>query len=84
MITVRVFPTLRSFLPPDLSRSHEFPLDLTALDIVPVRVKDIIVHLKIPIKKVNMAIINGKIISDLNQTINDGDIVALSPAMGGG
>jgi molybdopterin converting factor small subunit len=84
MITVRVFPTLRSFLRPDLSGSAEFPLDLTALDMETVRVKDIIVHLNIPVEKVNMAIINGKIINDLNQTINDGDIVALAPAIGGG
>lgn len=84
MITVRVFPTLRSFLPPGLSGSAEFPLDLTALDMKTVHVKDLIAHLKIPSEKVNMAIINGKIISDLNHTIKEGDIVALSPAIGGG
>jgi molybdopterin converting factor small subunit len=84
MITVRVFPTLRSFLRPELSGSAEFSLDLTALHIETVRVKDLTVHLNIPSEKVNMAIINGKIITDFNQTIKDGDIVALAPAIGGG
>ncbi|MEA2039783.1 MAG: MoaD/ThiS family protein [Thermodesulfobacteriota bacterium] len=84
MITVKVFPTLRSFLHPEIPRSAEFPLDLTALGKKTVSIEDLINHLGIPTGKVDMAIINGKILRDLNQTVKDGDVVVLSPSIAGG
>ena len=84
MITVKVFPTLRVYLPPEILVNAGFPLELPDLGRENVRVKDLIDHLKIPKEKVNMAIINGKITRDFNQSIKDGDVVSISPPIAGG
>ena len=84
MITVKVFPTLRTYLPPEISLKAEFTMELSDMGREKVCVEDLIDYLRIPRGKINMAIINGKITRDFNQAIKDGDVVNLSPPIGGG
>ncbi|MFC1532410.1 MoaD/ThiS family protein [Thermodesulfobacteriota bacterium] len=84
MITVKVFPTLRSFLPPHIPIGAEFPLDLASLNRETASIEDLITYLNIPEEKVNMAIINGEIVRNFSQGIKDSDVVVLSPAIAGG
>lgn len=84
MITVKVFPTLRSFLPPKISESAEFRLPLSDLETEPVRIENLIAYLEIPPERVNMVILNGQILRDFKRVLEDGDKVALSPPIAGG
>ncbi|MFZ7112599.1 MAG: MoaD/ThiS family protein [Desulfatiglandales bacterium] len=84
MITIKVFPTLRPYLPPGIPGKAEFPLDLADLKAESVSIRALIEHLGLSLDKVSLAIINGIIMRDLDQVIKDGDVIVLSPAIGGG
>ena len=84
MITVKVFPTLRSFLPPEIPGGAEFSLSLSALVNEAVRIEDLIAYLEIPPERVNMVILNGQILRAFKRVLEDGDKVVLSPPIAGG
>ena len=84
MITVKVFPTLRSFLPPEIPGNTEFRLSLSDFETEPVRIENLIAYLEIPRERVNMAILNGQILRDFERVLEDGDKVVLSPPIAGG
>lgn len=71
-------------LSPEIPRRAEFSLDLADLKSETVNIKGLIRHLGLSLEKVTLAIINGVITRDLSQVIKDGDVVVLSPSIGGG
>ena len=84
MITVKVFPTLRSFLPPEIPGNAEFSLSLSDLAKEAVCIEDLVCYLEIPPERVNMVILNGQILRDFNRVLEDGDKVVLSFPIAGG
>lgn len=84
MITVKVFPTLRSFLPQAITGRAEFSLSLSDLSKNRVCIEDLVAYLEIPPQNVNMVILNGQILRDFKQVLKDGDKVVLSPPIAGG
>ena len=75
---------MQPHLPPEIPRTAEFSLDLADLKSETVNIKALIDHLGLSLEKVTLAIINGVITRDLSQVIKDGDVVVLSPSIGGG
>ena len=84
MITVKVFPTLRPFLPPTCPGGTEFSVDLSDLPGERACIEDLISFLRIPRKKVNIAILNGQILRDFKRELKEGDRLVLSPPIAGG
>lgn len=84
MITVKVFPTLRSFLPKEIPGDAEFSLLLSDYADGPVNIEDLVAYLEIPPKQVHMVILNGQIVRDFKRVLKDGDKIVLSPPIAGG
>ncbi|MBW1722174.1 MAG: MoaD/ThiS family protein [Deltaproteobacteria bacterium] len=84
MVTVKVFPTLRDYLPSEYPRTDKILLDLSRMGKGGVRVKDLVKFLGIPREKVSVVILNGIIRKDLDMALKDGDTVSLSPPIAGG
>ena len=84
MITVKVFPTLRSFLPPEIPGNAPFFLSLSDLAKEAVCIEDLVSYLEIPQERVHMVILNGQILRDFKRVLEDGDKVVLSPPIAGG
>jgi molybdopterin converting factor small subunit len=84
MITVKLFPTLRDYSPPGTAPGGRFTIDMSAFGGEVASVGELLAYLRIPPGKVNMAIINGIIVRDVEATLKSGDRVFLSPAVSGG
>jgi hypothetical protein len=83
-VTVKVFVTLRRYLPPELSQQVEFEVSLAALPGEPKRIQDLIDHLHLPQKEIGQIILNGHIKWDKTIELNPNDRVILQPYIGGG
>ena len=84
MITVKVFPTLRSFLPPKMPGNAEFFVDLSDFGKETGSIEELVTHLGIPVREVHMVILNGQILRNFDRVLEDGDRVVLSPPIAGG
>ena len=73
MIEVKLFAGLRQ----GREKAYEFPVDKFE------RVEEIGEYLKIPREKMAIILING-VHSELDATFEDGDVISIFPAVGGG
>lgn len=73
-ITLKLFATLRKFLPPEADR---FPIARGTC------VRDLIAGLNIPEEKAKLIFING-VKSDLDRRLKGGEQVGIFPPVGGG
>jgi molybdopterin converting factor small subunit len=83
-ITVKVFPTLRTYLRPELADKVEFTLLLTDLPGESKTVLDLIEYLHLPPKQIGQIILNGHIKWDKSIALQANDRVVLQPPIGGG
>jgi sulfur carrier protein ThiS len=76
-ITLKLFATFRRYLPPD-SRDHAHDLDVPA----GARVGEVLTRLDVPIEG-SVILINGRTAAP-DHVLEEGDVVAVFPAMAGG
>lgn len=79
IVNVKLFATLRSYGPPDVSLGESFAISLDKEAVV----AGLLHKLKIPKKETKIIMINGKN-SELGDKLSDGDIIAIFPPVGGG
>ena len=84
MITVKIFPTLRSFLASGYQGNGELSLSPSDFPNETICIEELVSYLKIPRDKVDMVILNGQILRDFKRVLEDGDRVVLSPPIAGG
>ncbi len=84
MITVKIFPTLRSFLEPEFQGNGELSLPPSEFPNETICIEELVSYLKIPRDEVHMVILNGQILRDFKRVLEDGDRVVLSPPIAGG
>ncbi|MCF8025464.1 MAG: hypothetical protein K9K82_08250, partial [Desulfobacteraceae bacterium] len=73
MITLKLFPTLRAYLPPGRASCESFTVDPAEIGKQDIRVRDLIAYLELPENKVHMTIVNGTMIRNFNHKIEDRD-----------
>ena len=83
-INVKVFPTLKKYLPPRWAGQSEFELGLQEIPGHPKTVERLIELLGLPPRAVGMIILNGHIKRDKSMTLKAGDRIVVSILVGGG
>jgi hypothetical protein len=83
-ITVKVFHTLKRYLPPQWADKAEFTVSLEEIPAETKTVRSLIAYLKLPEKKIGQVILNGHIKWDTELELHTGDRVVLSILVGGG
>jgi hypothetical protein len=83
-INVKVFPTLKKYLPTRWADQTEFEIGLQEIPGYPKTVERLIELLGLPPKAVGMIILNGHIKRDKSIVLQAGDRVVLSIFIGGG
>jgi sulfur-carrier protein len=82
-ITFKLFAMLTDYLPADARRSNQIELDIDSS----ANISQIIEPFGLPPKLVHLVLVNGKYIKPeehMQTTLNEGDVLAIWPPIGGG
>ncbi|WP_119154520.1 sulfur carrier protein ThiS [Caldimonas tepidiphila] len=82
-ITFKLYATLTDYLPPEVRRSNQMPLELPE----GATIADVIAPFNLPMKLVHLVLVNGSYVPPEergSRALLDGDVLAIWPPIAGG